>query len=104
MTSSDSDFTQIAEKLRETFQLYYQNNSTYSYMTADVMKVEQETGDISIETLKVVVLNPTAFDTLNKLLPLLHEPAARAILTDVMQETLDRLEGQDEPGRTTEQD
>lgn len=92
MTSGESDFTQIAEKLRETFQLYYQNNSTYSYMSADVMKVEKETGDISIETIKVVLLNPIAFDTLSKVLPLLHEPAMRAILMDVLQETLDRLD------------
>ena len=94
MTSDKSDFTQIAEMLEKTFQLYYENNSTYSYMTTEVMKVDKKTGEISIETIKVVLLNPVAFESLSKVLPLLHRPEMRAILIDVLQETLDRLEAE----------
>lgn len=104
MTPNGSDFSDVADKLKEAFQTYYKNNSTYSYMTADIMKVDDDTGDIAIDVVKIVVLNPVAFDSLHKLLPLLHEPTARAILADVMEETVERLEEEDESRESPEED
>ena len=105
MSSDKSDFKGIGEKLEQLFKNYYATGGAYANMRAELMNVNRDTDEMFMDTVYITLLNATAFEVLNQILPLLHKPEMRAILVDVMQETLDRLEGQeDEPGRTTEED
>lgn len=104
-TPSQNDFSGIVEELTAAFEIYYATNSSPSAMSTEVMKIDQETGDIAMDRIWLVLLHPTAYECLRELLPFLHQNETRAILADVVQEVLDRLEdGEQNAGRLPTED
>ena len=96
MTTSASDFSGLIKYLEQTFDRFYASGSAYASMFSEMMKVERSTGDISMETVCIVLLNPVAFECLNKVLPLLHRPDMRKVMLDVLEETIGRMEAQED--------
>ena len=93
MTSDESDLSGMLPQLGAAFQHYHHTN--YSALGVEIMKLNKETDEMSMETVHIVLLNPLAYESLSELLPLMHNPKTRALLMDVMQEVLDRLEEQE---------
>ena len=79
------------QQLSEALEHYYMNNSTFAAMGAEMMKIDRETGDIAMETINFVILNPLTFKILAPVLPILHEESARAIFLEVLEETMKRI-------------
>lgn len=96
MNTNSSDFSSLTKYLEEAFDRFYANGSTYAALSTEMMKREKATGDISMETVCLVLLNPVAFGCLSKVLPLLHRPDMRAVMLDVLQETMDRMKAQED--------
>ena len=79
------------QEVAQALEHYYANNSTFAAMGAEMMKIDRETGDIAMETINFVILNPLTFKILAPVLPILHEESARAIFLEVLEETMKRI-------------
>ena len=105
MSSDGSDFKGVGEKLEQLFKHYYATGGAYAHMRAELMNINRDTGEMFMDSVYITLLNAPAFEVLSQMLPLLHKPEMRAVLVDIMQETLERLEAkEDESGRSTTQD
>lgn len=84
-------FDKLARELSSVFDHYYEQNSTFAAVKAEMMKINRENGDISMEEVWLVLLNPATMRILAPVLPILHEESARAIFLEVLEKTLERI-------------
>jgi hypothetical protein len=92
MTSEKSDIGAIVKHMEIAYRDYFKKGGTYSVISTDLMKVSNETGDLTVEQVYVVLLNPATYEILKPVLPILHEPEARQVWLHVLEETLAQLD------------
>lgn len=94
MTLDGSDFTALLPQLGAAFEYYHHHH--HASIGVEIMKLNKETDEMSMETVHIALLCPAAHETLRKLLPIMHKAETRAILLDVLQETTERMEAQED--------
>ena len=99
MAPAKNDFSTILKHMEIAYQDYFRKGSTYSVIKTEIMKVSHETGDVFMEDVSVVLLNPAMYEILKPILPILHEPQARQVWIHVMEKTLAEL-GKSKNGAT----
>lgn len=99
MAPEKNDMSTILKHMEIAYQDYFRKGSTYSVIRTEVMKVSRETGDLAIEEVSVVLLNPAMYEILKPILPILHEPQARQVWIHVLEKTLAEL-GKSKDGAT----
>lgn len=83
-----SDYAKLLPLLDEAFQRYY--NLGHAVVNVEMMKCHRETGDLSMETVSIVLLDPVSYKFLSALIPFLHTPTMQEHLLVVLEEVLAR--------------
>ena len=86
--TNDNDFSKLMPLLDEAFQRYY--NLGHAVMSVELMKRHRETGDLSMETINIVLLDPTSYKFLSALIPFLQTKTMQEHLIVVIEEVLAR--------------
>lgn len=83
-----SDYSNLMPHLHEAFQRYY--NLGHAAFVVEMMKCSKETGDISMETINIVLLDPTSYKFLSALIPFLQTKVMQEHLVTIIEEMLAR--------------
>lgn len=89
MTNSNN-YSDLLPHLADAFQRYY--NLGHAVVSVEMMKCAKDTGDMSMETVNIVLLDPTSYQCLRAMIPLLHEPSMQRNLLAVIDEVIARSE------------
>ena len=86
--SDKNDYSSLLPHIDGAFQRYY--NLGHAMVAVEMMKRDRKTGDVSMETVNIVLLDPTSYKLLHAILPLLHNAEMQEHLLTVLDETIAR--------------
>jgi hypothetical protein len=76
---------------------FLDTGSQYSYSHVELMKQEKTTGEISMETVFILMLNEQNFKYLKPILPHVNNDEFRTVWLEVLEETVKRLGKLEDP-------
>ncbi len=83
-----SDYSDLLPHLHDAFQRYY--NTGQGVVSVEMMKSDRGSGEMSMETVHIALMNSMSYAFYKSVIPLLHDPTMQAHLLAVIEETLAR--------------
>ena len=96
--SDSNDFSQLLPHIADAFQRYY--NQGHAAVAAEMMKRDRANGDMSMETVMLVLLNLEAYQFFMAVLPALNDKVIQGHLLAIIDEAVVRTQEEqdgDEP-------
>jgi hypothetical protein len=86
-----SDFSGMTEQFEAVLHEYNNSGETWAVRNIELMRRERTTGDISYQTISMVILDPYIFEVLAPILPILGDPKNRHVFRRILEDILEKL-------------